>query len=429
MPRIEIGAVNDSPSTAGRPLMSDHNLSSRLWATGAVLAVPIASVTGVGWWLPLHIALLGAITQAIVGGQLMFSATLGLARGPSRSTTIAQLALLNAGALLVIAGRLWGWKPTFATGAALVTVTIAWVIWTVHRLWRVSANRRFAITGVFYRLAGLSLFLGASIGGALGIGAFNEGASYLAHRNAHMILNVFGWAGLTIVGTAITLLPTILHVRALNLSVVRPAPWLMAGGLLVLATGATTGQEVVAGLGMALYLAGLASFALYLRAVLIIPRRRKIPTAGFHLVAAMAWAITTTAVAVISMIQGNSAATRDFVVVGGAVGFAFQALLGAWSFLLPSTRPPVPEQRRVELVAMELGGKAQVALYNVGLVIALVGMRNSSDVALIGIVMSWIAATTALAKCWAFPLLAKLPTVKRRSSTWWADPASTSETS
>jgi hypothetical protein len=72
---------------------------------------------------------------------------------------------------------------------------------------------------------------------------------------------------------------------------------------------------------------------------------------------------------------------------------------------------------------MDLGGKAQVALYNLGLLSVLIGLRNSSDVALVGIVMSWAAAAAALAKCWAFPLLARLPMVKRRSSAWWADPA------
>lgn len=422
MARIEIAAVNDSPTSAGRPLMRDHNLSARVWATGAVFAVPIASAKGLGWWLPLHMALLGAVTQAIVGGQLMFSATLGLARGPGRSTTITQLALLNSGALLIIAGRLWGSRPTFATGAMLVTATVAWVIWTVHRLWHGSANRRFAITGVFYRLAGLSLVLGASIGGALGIGAFNDGLSYLAHRNVHMILNLFGWAGLTIVGTAITLLPTILHVRASDLGVVRPAPFLMASGLLLVATGATIGQEVIAGSGMGLYLAGLASFTLYVKAVLTTPRRRRVPTAAFHLIAAMTWAITTTAAVVVSMMQG-SAATRDFLVVGGAAGFAFQALIGAWSFLLPSTRAPIAGRRRVELVAMEFWGKTQVAFYNGGLVLVLIGLRNSSDVALVGIVMAWVGAAIALIKCWVFPLLAQLPTTKRRSASWWADPA------
>ncbi len=234
MGRIEMVTVQTARSHTGRPLMSDHNLSARFWATAALFALPFASRSGLGWWLPLHMVLLGAVSQAIVGGQLMFSATLGLARGPDRRGALVQLGLLNAGALSVIAGRLAGSDAVFAAGAAVFVGVIAWVTWQVHRMWRSSVNRRFSITGTFYRLAGASVLLGASIGGAMGIGAFDDASSYAAHRGVHMTLNVFGWAGMTIVGTAITLLPTILHVRSPGLRVIRRAPWAMFGGLMLM---------------------------------------------------------------------------------------------------------------------------------------------------------------------------------------------------
>ena len=422
MGRIEIGRASDEPRSLGRPLMSDHNLSARLWATGALIAAPFASITGLGWWLPIHMALLGAVTQAIVGGQLMFSATLGLSPGPTRLPSLIQLGLLNSAAILVITGRLIGEEAVLATGAAVLVAVIGWVTWQVNGMWRRSVNRRFSITGTFYTLAGTSLLVGASIGAALGIGAFDDATSYLAHRGVHMTINIFGWAGLTIVGTAITLLPTILHVRSPNLKVVRPSPWLMVGGLLTMSTGATTGVPWLAGAGMVIYLAGFATFASYLKTVLAIPSRRRIPTAAFHLVAAMGWALVTATAAAISMMQGDSAATRYLVVVGGASGFAFQALLGAWSFLLPSTRPAVPQRRRVELVAMELGGRIQVVAYNAGLVLALVGLRSGSELSLVGTWLAWTAAAWAVTKTWAFPALSNLPSVESRSAAWWADP-------
>lgn len=249
MPRIEISTATTTPWRLGRPLMSDHNFSGRLWATAALIAVPFAARTGLGWWLPLHIALLGAVTQAIVGGQLMFSATLGLSRGPSRSVTLIQLGLLNVAAILVIMGRLVGEPGVLAAGVSIFVPVIAWVTWQVHTMWSASVNRRFSITGTFYRLAGVSLLFGSSIGGALGIGAFNEPASYLAPRGIHSILNVFGWAGMTIVGTAITIVPTVLHVRSPSLKVMRPVPWLMAGGLLVMATGSDDEPGMAGGIG------------------------------------------------------------------------------------------------------------------------------------------------------------------------------------
>jgi len=402
--------------------MSDHNLSARVWATAALIAVPLSRATGLGWWLPMHLALLGAATQAIAGGQLMFSVTLGLSRGPSRSTALSQLALLNLGALLVIGGRWANETIVLATGSTIVVLAIVWVGWQVHLISRASPNRRFSITGTFYRLAAVSIVIGASIGGALGAGLFDDASSYVAHRALHMTLNVFGWAGLTIVGTAVTLLPTILHVRAPSLATLRATPWLMFGGLTLLSTGASFGVQWIASAGMAVYTLGLITFGLYARQILATQRRRKVPTAALHLLAALVWAAITAAALIVTSASGDYAAARDLVVVGGGVGFVFQALLGAWSFILPSTRPPVPEQRRRELVAMELGGRAQVIAYNLGAVVALIGLRTEINGAVIGIVATWIAAAWALVKTWTFPLLAKLKLVHRWSERWWAAP-------
>jgi mannitol-specific phosphotransferase system IIBC component len=122
----------------------------------------------------------------------MFSATLGLSRGPSRCITLSQLTLLNIGAALVVGGRVFGSRVALALGAMTVTLVVGWVIWLVDRLWRRSVNRRFAITGIFYRMAGASLIIGATIGGALGIGVFSDAPSYVLNRSVHMTVNVLG---------------------------------------------------------------------------------------------------------------------------------------------------------------------------------------------------------------------------------------------
>ena len=422
MARLEIASIKDDPRSVGRPLMRDHNLSARIWATVAVAVVPFASGTTTGWWLPLHLALVGAASQAIVGGQLMFSVTLGLSRGPRRWVTLTQLAFMNVGAALVVGGRLWGSRITLAAGATFFVIGVGWALWQVDRLWRRSVNRRFAITGTFYRLAGWSILIGASIGAALGIGAFDDGLSYVSHRNIHMTINVLGWAGMTIVGTAITLLPTILHVRAGTLGWIKAVPWLMFGGLLAFATTASLRAPEAAGVGLLAYVIGLAVFGGYVRRILVVPRRRCIPTAALHLVMALAWLVVTSVAVTIALALEDDGAVRDVLVTGGAAGTIFQALLGAWSFLLPSLRAPIPDRRRRELVAMELGGRTQVGALNAGLILTLIGSLTAWDVLLIGIWLAWLAAASALTKSWTFPLLAKLQIVRSRSDRWWAVP-------
>jgi nitrite reductase (NO-forming) len=419
MVRIDIASASERPGASGRPLMSDHNLSARIWATGALIAVPAQSIFSIGWWLPVHLAMLGAASQAIVGGQLMFTTTLGLSRGPKRSQSLLQLSLINIGAGLVVGGRLWDVQWLLAIGASLFVMTTGWVSLQVHLLWRRSVNRRFAITGTFYRLAGLSILLGASIGAALGIGALDEPSSYVAHRGVHMTLNLLGWAGLTIIGTAITLLPTILHVRAPQLRMVRGTPWLMFGGLAVLSAGATLTENIISLVGIALYGVGLAGFAMYLRQVLSTARRRRVPTAALHVLAALSWLLVTTTMVAVSFGRGDASLTRDVLVVGGVVGFVFQALLGASSFLLPSTRPPLPQRRRWELTAMELGGCTQVVAFNLGLVIVALGGWTEINVSVVGIGLTWAAAAFAVAKLWTFPLLANSAFIRAYSDRWW----------
>lgn len=234
-----------------------------------------------------------------------------------------------------------------------------------------------------------------------------------------MTLNLLGWAGLTIVGTAVTLLPTILHVRAPQQRMVRRTPWLMFGGLAVLSAGATLTQNVISLMGIAFYGVGLAGFAVYLRQVLSTTRRRRVPTAALHILAALSWLLVTTVVVAVSFGRGDASLKRDVLVVGGVVGFVFQALLGAWSFLLPSTRAPLPQRRRWELTAMEVGGRTQVVAFNLGLFIVAAGVWTGMNVSVVGIGLTWSAAAFAVAKSWTFPFLANRAFVRAYSDRWW----------
>jgi len=73
------------------------------------------------------------------------------------------------------------------------------------------------------------------------------------------------------------------------------------------------------------------------------------------------------------------------------------------------------------LYAFELGGKPQVAAFNLGLVFLLLELRGlvPASVGAVGIAFVWGAGAWALLKCWSFPQLARLPSMSARASRYW----------
>ena len=422
--RIPVASLNDDPRAVGRALMSPHHLSARIWATAALLAIALPADVRMGWWLPLHLALAGATSQLISGGQLMFSATLALAPGPSRRAAITHLVFLNLGAAGITLGRVLDSRALLAAGAVAFTGALLWLGIVVVRLWRGSPNRRFRATGQFYTAAVSSAVVGATLGWILAAGWLG-GDSYVSHRMAHMLFNLFGWAGLTILGTAITLLPTVLHVRAAKETTLVRTPWILFAGLVTVALGLTTGLLPVALVGAGVLLAGLRPFAAMVWAVVRTPSRRAVPLAGLHLMAALAW------LGVVLVLQVPLIAWENFSFLqylwrwGLGLGFVLQAVLGAWAFLLPMMRPGVPDLRRRELIAFELGGAFQVAGYNLGILLLVAGHATPrlAWLSTAGAALFIGAAGTGIIKAWIFPLLARRRRVAERAARWWAPPS------
>ncbi|MGH2736325.1 MAG: hypothetical protein ACRDKZ_12150 [Actinomycetota bacterium] len=407
-----------SPRRSRSP-MADHHYSARVWATAALLSVLLPAEARMGWWLPLHLLLVGAATQLIVGGHIMFSATLGVSRGPDRPVLLGQLALLNAGAAGIIGGRLFDLTILLGLGATALVAAIISAALITQELWRSALNRRFASVRVFYGLASISLLLGAGIGAAMAIGAFDGASSYAAHKLAHLALNLWGWAGMTILGTMMTLLPTVLHVRAPRASVVR-APWVFFVGLLTLAGGLTTDARVLALFGMLLIGAGIAPVTGYLREVLGTPRRRRFPGAGLQLVAAFGWLLVVATSQFVLVAADGTSQLRDLWVVGLGLGVVGQAVLGAWAFLLPAARPGTPELRRRELFVFEAGARTQAIGYNLGLLLMLAELLDVVPGAgPIGLAMVWPSSAWALVKCWAFRSMASRPGLAEAARDFW----------
>ncbi|MEX0789581.1 MAG: hypothetical protein WD178_02270, partial [Actinomycetota bacterium] len=346
--------------------------------------------------------------------------TLAMAPPVSRHHILGSLSLLNLGAALIAVGRLWGFQSLVAAGATAFLSGTVWSGLVADRQWRRGLGTRFRVTRTYYRLAGVSILLGGSAGATLALGLLSDAGSQVSHRLVHMAFNLLGWAAMTIVGTAITLLPAVMRVRAENVGSSWP-PWVSFIGLLTIASGMTVGMPLLAAAGAACFVAGLVPFMRVTVLVARKPRRFPVPVSALHLLAAVWWLLVVALLQVGALGLGLGAATRAMWLVGLAGGTVVQAVLGAWSFLLPMEKPVGGEMRRLHLVAFEKGARTQVAAYNLGLVLLLFSLLGPAPAGTraLALTLVWIAAAWGLFKACAFVRIARWPSVAVVSQRWW----------
>jgi hypothetical protein len=195
----------------------------------------------------------------------------------------------------------------------------------------------------------------------------------------------------------------------------------MFGGLAITASGLSLNLPLVAAAGGVLLLAGLAPFVRVATRVAKGRRRFPVPVAAWHLLAAIVWLALVGVTQIWLLGSGDAGAVSDLWIVGLAGGTVVQAILGAWSFLLPMEQQVAGGLRRLHLVAFEIGGRLQVAAYNLGLVLLGLSLRGAgfAGIRQLAIWLIWTAAAWALFKSCSFRMLAHLPGVAHRSTTWW----------
>lgn len=402
--------------------MAPHHHSARVWAIAALVAVVLLPSVKVGWWLPLHLALVGATSQLIVGGQLQFSSALTMARPVSRRPVVVRLLLLNVAAAAIVIGRVADITPLTMAGGVLFACACLWAAWAVERLWRQAISRRFAVTRLFYGAANLSIVAGAVLGAILAAGEIHSGDTYVSLRLAHIGLNLIGWGGLTILGTVITFLPTVLHVRIPEARGANAVPLLAFCGLTTIATGLMVQSRVAAVAGGVVLALAFALFGHFVSRIVRAARPRPVPVAARHIIAGLAWLGCVSLIQIPLLARDDAAAIRDLWVVGIAGGFVLQVVLGSWAFLLPMSRGSGGEATGRELIAFELGARPQVAAYNVGLIVVLLALRGfiPDPAGTAGIALTWAASAWVMFKTLWFPRLAALPSVRAKAERWWA---------
>ncbi|HEX6057044.1 MAG TPA: multicopper oxidase domain-containing protein [Intrasporangium sp.] len=391
-------------STRGSWFMRDRPVV--IWLMVALLVSLIHPFFAYSRWLMVHLVVLGAVTHAAMVWSVHFSEALLKTRSgfEERRLQTIRLSVFQVGVLLVLVGvptRVW---PLTLIGGTLISAAVGWhAVMLVRRL-KAALPGRFRITVRYYIVAALLLPVGATFGVLLARGSSVAGATDTVHGQllvAHTMVNLLGWIGLTVLGTLVTLWPTMLRTKMADNaeSASQHALPVLAGGLALVVASPLVDHAMVGVAGIVLYLAG----TLWVYRPIITAARRRPPyafptlSAGAGLLwlpvglVLMGWSLATRGSW--EALAGNYGALTTIFVVG----FALQVLLGALSYLLPVVVGGGPSVLRAGMAELERWGTARVAVANLGLALCLLPVPS-----LVRVVLSTI---TLVALALSIPLL------------------------
>lgn len=196
-------------------------------------------------WLALHLALLGGVSQLVIGAGQFFVCAFLATTPPSRTMVAAQLAVWNLGTALVAIGVVTTVHPLVDAGGILVVVGLVLFGLSMRAMQGRSLQRaRWAVR--WYQGSAGCLGLGVLIGVLLARGVAWPHGSLLG---AHLTLNVAGWLGTAIVGTLHTFYPSLTGTRLRFARLQGPTLILWLLGVLTLALGLAFATDLLAILG------------------------------------------------------------------------------------------------------------------------------------------------------------------------------------
>ncbi|MFI6988779.1 multicopper oxidase domain-containing protein [Nonomuraea wenchangensis] len=415
--RIEGGRPPLAPPP--RPRASWHLRANAVvvgWLALTVVAALAGDVLPAPRWLLIHVFLLGAISTAILIWSEHFTVALLRVRTPPGRGSLARLGLLNAGAVAVLAGVSAGPWQVAAAGAAVVAGVVLWHAAVLVTLVRQALPGRFGHVIGWYVAAPVALATGGVLGGLLAADV-GHGAAHERMQAAHAVVNLFGWIGLTVLGTLFTLWPTVLRTRMADGTrrASRLGLRLAVPGLAVATGGLLAGWRWVALAGLVAYAAGALAALVPLADAL--RRRRPHTGAAWMLGAAIAWfevALVANAVVVATRPAAGVAAALEPLLPLVLVGFVAQVLFGSLLHLLPAVLGGGPARFKENAALLERGWPARLAALNLG--VPLLVLPVPSPVVLLG----W---ALVLGSAVAFVALAVTALTRARPASWPSLPA------
>ncbi|HEX5087122.1 MAG TPA: multicopper oxidase domain-containing protein [Nocardioides sp.] len=384
--------------TGSRGFWPMRDLPVMGWLAATVAVAFVHPFVPAPRWLMIHLLMLGAVTHAILVWSRYFTDALLHTSDEDRPGQNRRLLMLNGGVVLVVAGVLSEVWPVTVVGASAVGAAVLWHGWTILGRLRAALPARFGRAVRYYVAAACFLPIGAGIGTALARGLGDPWHTRLVV--AHAIVNLLGWVGLTVVGTLVTLWPTMLRTRIADgaeAAAARALPVLVSAVVLA-ATGASLGLRPVAVLGLAAYVAGLLLTA----PPLVDALRRKPPVEfpAWSVLAGLTWWVGTLVVLGAGIATASSWERVDDVfdrlVPFLVAGFGAQVLLGALSYLVPVALGGGPTPVRAANEVLDRGAPLRLVVTNAGLLVCALPVPSTVRVLASLLVLVSLGATLPL---------------------------------
>ncbi|MDO5025525.1 MAG: multicopper oxidase domain-containing protein [Trueperella sp.] len=341
-------------------------------------------------WLMVHLVLLGALSHSVMVWSEHFAKT--LLRVPLSQCATGRYGMLALGSLAVLVSMPANFWAGVVTGATLIAGAVIWHLSAILQALRRALPTRFRKVTYYYLASSIFLPIGASFGAALAYGLSDTWhARSLA---AHIILNVFGWIGLTVIGTLVTFWPTLLRARmddrAEKLAAHALPIFIVA--IAVGVTGALTGARWVILGGLLIYIVGL----IWVGRSMILPIKKRGITefAPASVGAALLWALVGMCFMVVRLAMSWESFTDTIFTTAGifALGFGVQILLGALTHLFPMAIGGGPAGSRAALTELTRLSTWRLTVTNLGLVLLLLPLPKWMWV---GVAVVTIAAVAA----------------------------------
>ncbi len=342
------------------------------FAAVAVLVVPLD-----GWWLPLHLFVVGSLLGAISAVTQMLAVTWSAGPPPSDVVAGIQRWGVAGGTVALAIGHERNVDWMFVAGGVAVAAAMALLAGILVYVRRGAVVDRFAPAIEAY-VAAISF---GTIGMTLGllIGSGNAGNRAIEFREAHLTLNVFGLVGLVIAATLPYFVATQVRSKMSRTAtplVLRATFSVLVAATAIAAAGRLVDRPILVASGLGFYAIGLAAIVTQLP----IYSKKRLRWAGPRIAQLLAgiiwWMAMTIALAAAVIDNRDERALLQALVIGG---FA-QILVASLAYLGPVLRKGNPHslsdgfaiaQSWPSVAAGTVAGIAALAGHHLALAIAL----------------------------------------------------------